>query len=69
VFNHLQVYNMLVGYVCLLFNFFSLLIHKILMFQIILLNNYMVVMKKIFSHVILSMKNFSHIVISMVTRI
>jgi hypothetical protein len=35
----------------------------------ILLNNYMVFMKKIFSHVIISMKSFSHVGISMVTRI
>jgi len=35
-----------------------------------LLNNYMVFMKKIFNHVLfLSMKTFSHVVISMVTKI
>ncbi len=35
----------------------------------ILLNNYMVFMKKFFSHVVVFMNFFSYVVISMVTRL
>ncbi len=48
--------------------FFSFLIF-LNVWNCILLNNYMVFMKKIFSHVFLSMKTFSHVVICMVAKI
>jgi hypothetical protein len=60
---------MFTKYICLPSNSFPF---QFIIFKIsncILLNKYIMFMKKIFNHVILSMKTFSHVVISMITRI
>ncbi len=67
---HLIIYKLII---CLLGTYGYLLGFSLLLFfyvwKFILLNNYMVFMKKIFSHVLfLSMKTFSHVIISMVTK-
>jgi hypothetical protein len=53
-------------YLLILFPFNSLVFN---VSNCILLSNYMVFMKNIFSHVTLSMKTFNYAIISMVTRI
>jgi hypothetical protein len=72
--DHLQTYNMLIKYIYIYIYVYLLVLFPFnsQVFNVsncILFNNYVVFMKKIFSHIILSMKTFSHVVISRVTRI
>ncbi len=58
----------LLGTYVYLLNFFPFNSQNFNVSNYILLHNYMVFIKKIFSHVVLSMTTFSDVVISMVTK-
>jgi hypothetical protein len=69
MFDHLQAYNILTKYVCLPSYFSPFNSENLNVSNYILLHNYMVFIKNIFSCVILSMKTFGDVVISIDTRI